>query len=94
MNVGGNGREQLTDVLSTAAAALRRPERKVSVLTGRRGLRGSRWSRAPTSANMRLPRRRFAPCHRGRGCRSRVKGGRQPFAVLRPALGPSVNTER
>jgi hypothetical protein len=45
-------------------------------------LRGSRWSRAPTSANMRLPRRRFAPCHRRLGCRSRVKGGGKPFAAL------------
>jgi hypothetical protein len=37
LNVGGNGRERQTDVLSTAAAALRRPERKVSVSPGRRG---------------------------------------------------------
>jgi hypothetical protein len=43
---------------------------------------GSLWLRAPTSANTRLPRRRFAPCHRRLGCRSRVKGGGQPFAAL------------
>jgi hypothetical protein len=82
LNVGGNGRERQTNVLSTAAAAVRRPERRVSVSPGWRGLRGSRWSRAPTSANMRLPRWRFAPCHRRWGCRSRVKGGGQPFAAL------------
>jgi hypothetical protein len=64
---------------------LRRPERKVSVLTGRRGLRGSRWSRAPTSANMRLPRRRFAPCHRRLGLS--VSSARRWTALRRASPG-------
>jgi hypothetical protein len=37
---------------------------------------------ASTSDNTRLPRRRCAPCHRGRGNRSRVKGGGHAFAAL------------
>jgi hypothetical protein len=81
-NVGGNGRERQTDFVVNGSRRVAAARAQGLGITRTARLRGSLWLRAPTSANMRLPRRRFAPCHRGWGCRSRVKGGGHAFAAL------------